>query len=130
MHKVQVLDGGQHEDLVGRHPDGGDDAAAEEGWIRVGGPGPDAACKKNDECNQIDGTLAVDLGEGIDQEDAETQGQNQPRGGLRECVDRDVHFLRNVHKPRREHWAKGADHCGGEADDKQDQILLPLGPLR
>ena len=127
--EVEVADGALDQDLVGRHADAADDAAGEEGVVLRRRGAPDAAHKHDDDGEDVDGPLAPELGQRVEDEEREADHEDQPRRRLRQRLDRDVERRGDDDEAGRQHGPVGADDGGGEADDEQDHFFLPLRPL-
>lgn len=129
VHEVEVGDGGLDEDLVGGHAEGADDAGAEEAAVALGHAAPDGDDEHDERGEDVDGPLAVDLGERVHEEDADAEGEDEPGGGLREHLDGDAQLGGDGDEARAEHGAVGADDGGRHADDEEDHVLLPRRPV-
>ncbi len=130
MHKVHIPNRALHQHLIRRHANARHNPAPEERVILVHRRAPHARNEHDDDGGEVDRAAADDFRERVADEEAQADGQDQPGGGLGQSVDRDVEIGGDLDEAGGEHGPVGADYCGGEAHDEEDELFAPLGPLR
>ena len=101
-----------------------------QGLIRLRQGTPDTYGEENDAADNVNGPFSVDLCHGIEDEDTEAEGKNQPRCSLRQGLNADSQLLAD----RDESWSKHRpigphDSCVHTHNEK-DYILFPQGPVQ